>query len=317
VHTRTQTTTEEDDVSDESTRFDEVARSQHGLVTTQQATQILGRGRKARWVAEGRLVHAQPQVFRVSGAPETWHQAVTAAVLASGGIASHRTAAEIWGLLQATGHVEASVGPHHKVRLEPPAVVHRIADLRPDLAVHRVGIPVTDPVRTIIDLGLVLPQSCVADALSRGISTRLFEVREVRQLRDALGRPGRNGTGVLRKVLDRRLLAAAPEESVLEARLRSVIQRHGLPIPEFQYEVWHQGRFVARIDAAYPNARLGIEVDGFAHHSSMSAFQRDRTRQNRLVALGWTVLRFTWWDVNERPNVLAKVVRDTLERLAA
>ena len=37
-----------------------------------------------------------------------------------------------------------------------------------------------------------------------------------------------------------------------------------------------------------------IEVDGMAHHVDVDRFRRDRRRQNALVALGWTVLRF--WD---------------------
>jgi very-short-patch-repair endonuclease len=38
---------------------------------------------------------------------------------------------------------------------------------------------------------------------------------------------------------------------------------------------------------------LVIEVDGWAYHRTPDRFQRDRERQNRLVAAGWTVLRFT------------------------
>ena len=60
----------------------------------------------------------------------------------------------------------------------------------------------------------------------------------------------------------------------------------------------------------YAELRLAIEVDGFEHHSSPDAFQRDRTRQNRLVALGWTVLRFTWEDVVKRPAMVAQTIRD-------
>ena len=81
-----------------------------------------------------------------------------------------------------------------------------------------------------------------------------------------------------------------------------LVRQYELMAPAFQHEVWHGGRFIARIDCAYPDRKLAIEVDGFEHHSSPEAFQRDRTRQNRLVALGWTVLRFTWHDVVHRPS---------------
>jgi very-short-patch-repair endonuclease len=48
-----------------------------------------------------------------------------------------------------------------------------------------------------------------------------------------------------------------------------------------------------KLDLAYPEIRLAIEVDGFAVHSTRSAFDHDRTRENLLVTGGWTVLRFT------------------------
>lgn len=300
-----------------STVIDELARTQHGLVTTEQAVKALGPGRKDRWVAERRLLCVQPRVFRVAGAPQTWHQHLMAAALATGGVVSHRSAAEMWGLIRPAGYVDVSVQPPRAPRAQPPVIVHRIKDLHPELAVERQGLSLTDPVRTVIDLGLVLPTWAVRDALSRGITTRLFAVAQVDRLREALGRKGRNGTGVVRELLEERLLMGGEEESVLERRLMLLAQRHGLPAMAIQHEVWHAGRFIARIDGAYPERKLAIEVDGYEHHSSPDAFQRDRERQNCLVGLGWTVLRFTWHDVVHRPAAVAKQIADAIDRLPA
>lgn len=298
-------------------RVDEIARVQHGLITSAQAVKALGPSRKARWVAEGRLRSVQPRVFRVNGAPETWHQAVHAAALAAEGTVSHRSAAELWGLIKPAGYVDISVRYDHNPRMQPPAIVHRIRDLHPRLAVEREGMAVTDAVRTVIDLGLVLPHWAVRDALGRGLTTRLFTLKEVERLRDALGRPGRNGAGVVRRLIDDRLLTVDGEESLLEARFVDLARRNGLPRPSLQHEIWHAGRFVARVDAAYADLRLAIEVDGFESHTSPDTFQRDRTRQNYLVALGWTVLRFTWHDVVHDPATVASTIRDMISRLAA
>jgi very-short-patch-repair endonuclease len=302
---------------DRSYAVDEVARRQHGLITTSQAVEALGPSRKDRWVREGRLLSVQPSVFRVSGAPETWHQSVMAAALAVDGIASHRSAAELWGLIQPAGYVEVSVPGDVRRKVRPPAIVHRIKDLRPGLAVERSGLRVTDPVRTVIDLGLVMPWFLVHRAIAKGISTKALTVGEVRTLRDALGRPGRNGTGIVRAILDGNLLILDKEESELEKRLTDLARRRQLPTFTLQHEVWSEGRFVARIDAAIPELKLAVEVDGFEFHSTPDAFQRDRSRQNALVALGWTVLRFTWSDVVHRPDYVATAIEAELRRLSA
>lgn len=302
---------------DVSTVIDELARAQHGLVTSAQAVKALGPGRKDRWVAAGRLVSIQPRVFRVLGAPPTWHQALKAAELSTGGVVSHRSAAELWGLVQRAGYVEVSVKQARAPRAQPPTIVHRIADLHDELAVEREGVQLTDPTRTIIDLGLVLPIWSVGDALSRALTSRLLTLGEVERLRDALGRKGRDGTGVVRSLLEDRRQFGGVEESMLERRLVELVRSHDLERPALQHEVWHAGRFVARIDAAYPDRKIAIEVDGYGAHTSPEAFQRDRTRQNHLVTLGWTVLRFTWADVVDRPAMVAQEIRAALLRAAA
>lgn len=297
--------------------LDQTARSQHGLVTGQQAVAILGPHRKAKWVGRRQLTLVQPGVFRLTGAPETWHQMLMATALAADGVVSHRSAAELWGLIQPAGYVEVSIPPDRTARLRPPAIAHRIKDLHPNLAVERAGLPITDPVRTIIDLGLVLPSRGVSDALSQGLTLGLLTVADLERLRDALGRPGRNGTGVVRNILEARSLQSGTEESLLERRFLDLTRKAGLPVPVVQHEVWESGRLVARIDAAYPDRKIAIEVDGYGPHSSPEAFQRDRTRQNRLVALGWTVLRFTWDDVVRRPAEVARTIEAALRRAPA
>jgi len=298
-------------------RLDELVQRQHGLSTTSQAIEILGPSRKQRWVTERRLVSVQPGVLRVAGAPETWHQSLMAAALSANAVVSHRSAAELWCLIPPAGYIDISVHPSYRPRLRPPAVAHRILDLHPELAIERQGMRVTDPTRTIIDLGLVMSTWAVRDAMSRGLSTRLFRIADVDRLRDVLGRRGRNGTGIVRELLQERLLTGRPEASLLEKRLADLVRRHDVPTLVTEHEVWHAGRFVARVDAALPECRLAVEVDGYEHHSSPEAFQHDRTRQNRLVALGWTVLRFTWDDVVRRPAMVAQTIREAIDRLSA
>ncbi len=77
--------------------------------------------------------------------------------------------------------------------------------------------------------------------------------------------------------------------------------------------MWVDGELIAVVDVALIASRIAIEVDGMAYHVDVDRFRRDRSRQNDLVALGWTVLRFTWADLTERPGYVIAMIR----RLAA
>lgn len=72
------------------------------------------------------------------------------------------------------------------------------------------------------------------------------------------------------------------------------------------------GRLVARLDLAFPAARVAVEIDGLAYHSDAKRFQYDRTRQNLLVSLGWTVLRFTWRDLQDRPDYVVATIQQVV-----
>jgi hypothetical protein len=69
------------------------------------------------------------------------------------------------------------------------------------------------------------------------------------------------------------------------------------------------GRLLARGDIVFRGARLVVELDGWAYHVTPERFQHDRRRQNQLVAAGWTVLRFTWRDLTERPEYVVATIR--------
>ena len=73
--------------------------------------------------------------------------------------------------------------------------------------------------------------------------------------------------------------------------LRAIVGA-GLPEPVQQHPVSVGGRQY-RIDLAYPEHKVAIEIDGWEYHRSRSAFDDDRTRANDLVVAGWHVLRFT------------------------
>jgi len=85
-------------------------------------------------------------------------------------------------------------------------------------------------------------------------------------------------------------LADPRAESPRETALRLLLVAAGLPRPESQVEVRDGVRFVARLDLAWPQARVAIEYDG-AHHRGFLQHSRDLERHNALRALGWIVIQ--------------------------
>jgi very-short-patch-repair endonuclease len=78
----------------------------------------------------------------------------------------------------------------------------------------------------------------------------------------------------------------------LETRVLRALVAAGLPPPRQQYRVRIAGR-TCKIDLAYPDLLIAIELDGWDSHRTRSAFDSDRERANALVLAGWVVLRFT------------------------
>lgn len=294
-------------------RASRVAAAQHGLLTLADvAASGAPRGALRRWTAAGRIERVGAGVYRLVGAPPTWEQRLLAAVLAAGegAMASHRSAARLWGLLD-DDVLELTVPARRRPRLRG-AVLHRSADAIGAKVVRRRAVPVTPPLRMFVDLGAVVGAGLLEDVLDRALERRLVTLTGVELSLSELGGRGRAGAGVLRAVLEHRALGSDRPDSLLEPRMARLLGGVGLPAPAFQHEVRAAGRFVARVDFAYPDVRLAVEVDGWGAHSSPRAFQSDLARQNALVALGWTVLRFTWPDVVRRPAVVGADIRRVL-----
>jgi very-short-patch-repair endonuclease len=293
---------------DADRRVAELAARQLAVVGRRQALALgMTSPTLTRRLADGRLQRLLPGVYVVAGSAPSWHQRLMAACVAAGpaAAASHRAAGRLWSLLDGEQPLEVTVPLRKAPRIRHVAV-HRSTDLTADQVVRRRRIPVTNPIRTVVDLGAVLDPDEVEAALDRGLVAGLFSVLAVSQLLDRLARCGRSGCGVLRRVLDDRALGDDRPDGLLEAEMARLLRDAGLPPAVFQHVVRDEtGRFVAKADFAYPDIRLAIEVDGWSSHGSRRAFQDDRTRHNRLTTIGWTVLHFTWHDVVRRPSVVA------------
>jgi very-short-patch-repair endonuclease len=284
----------------------ELAARQHGLVERSQVG--LSDGSIAEWVAAKRLIRVHPGVYRVAGAPVTREQRLLAACLAAGAgsAVSHRCAAHEWALGRFADVIEIVTPRAQWPRLRG-VVVHRSTDLVPEHITVRHGIPITKPLRTLVDLGAVAPWA-VSDGLERGLTARLFGIHAADAALDELGRKGRTGVGVFRRVVDNRALGRGIPDGLLEPRMARLLRRHDLPVPVFQHWVTRD----IRVDFAYVDRMIAIEVDGHEAHGTPQAMARDLVRQNELVMLGWTVLRFTWHQVVKQPDTVARTLLVTL-----
>jgi very-short-patch-repair endonuclease len=73
-------------------------------------------------------------------------------------------------------------------------------------------------------------------------------------------------------------------------------------MPSFQFEVWVDGKLIARVDLAFPQFKIAIEIDGWSSRRTKAELARSTRRRNALTALGWIVLHFTWLDIVRDPE---------------
>lgn len=168
------------------------------------------------------------------------------------------------------------------------------------------------PVRATADLLRRLP---LAEAVVVADATQRERVVTLDALRAELAvHAGLRGVRQAYRALE---LSDGRAESPPESRLRLRMILAGLsPVPQFEVRD-AAGRFLARVDLAFPQARVAIEYDGREVHERSDVFVRDRQRQNALLAAGWLVLRYTADDLRLRPVAVMAEVAQALRRTAA
>jgi very-short-patch-repair endonuclease len=285
-----------------------IASGQGGIISRRQLRQLSHSDRSIDGLLHrGRLLTTTcAGVYRVAGAPESPEGRRWLAVLATRSPLSYLTAAQLWNLPVADDG-RLHITRFDRKRLVWPAGVrvHRVV-LEPDAVTDELGPPVTNRVETLLDcLGSIPP------AAARTLADRAKQQRwlERADLEHRLKRqPGRWGNQQLRS-----LLAAMGDDAHSEAerRLHALLRGAGIIGWRANLAVTIPGgRFV--IDAAFVQQRIAIEIDGYGPHSSREAFQGDRTKSNLLIAAGWTVLRFTWSDLVDRPSYVIATIRQLL-----
>jgi very-short-patch-repair endonuclease len=177
--------------------------------------------------------------------------------------------------------------------------VHRSA-LGPAEIRQSDDVPVTSVRRTAWDVAALEPLPVAVAALDAMVRAGRLRMAELREL-------AAQGHGRWRVTRVRRAVALVDPraESAPESRVRVALVLAGLA-PQPQYEIYDGGRFLARADFAWPEARLVLEYEG-AYHFEGGQIVRDDARIERLVAAGWRVLRISAADLRDLDRVVATV----------
>jgi very-short-patch-repair endonuclease len=295
--------------------LDAFASDHHGLVTRHAAARV-GVSERSwyRAIATGVLEHVHPGVCRMFGSARTPAQVIHAAVLATGpgAMASHRTAARLWGLPRPDDEPVDVILPQRSRRpTVAGAVVHRPRDLLDLTPSRRDHIPTTNVLRTLCDLGALDPVA-VSGAVGHVVTTALASPAALEAAIRRHGRRGRPGVPALREALGDWVLDGKPVDSVLEPAMARLLTEHGLPPAEFHAVI---GGY--EVDFLITGSPLVLECDGWTTHGrDRRQFERDRTRDADLAALGHVVLRFTYRAIVTRPAREADRIRRNVLRWA-
>jgi very-short-patch-repair endonuclease len=277
----------------------ELARRQHGVVSARQMLE-LGHARATIgvWERDGKLHRIYRGVFAVGHEALTWEGRCLAAVLANEpAVASHRTAAWIWGLLRSrpgTFHLIAPTRRHRK-----KLVVVHFARLEDEDVKTVDGIPVTSVARTVLDLAArESPDRLLQRAEERGLlDRRRFEAL----LERTKGHRGNRALGEALRIY-------RPEEATLrsglERRFRDLVISAGLPAPQTNVAVLGY-----ELDCYWEAERFAVELDSYGTHGSRLSFERDPRRDDDLLLAGIAVVRVTAHRLDREP-------RETVDRIA-
>ena len=267
----------------------EDAADQNHLLATSDLTRLgLDRKQVARLCDDRIIERIVRGLYRVAGTRCPQQDIAAAVCRHAGAVASHESALWLHDI-----DVDPPEPPH--LTLPPGAtshttlgVLHRSPLERIDVT-RRRGIPVTTLARAVVDASAHLSVTALHEVTAQAITARRTTVRLIEEAaRRVEAEPGRIGHGTLRTVLESWAGRILPD-SVAEATVLRRIIGFGLARPVTQHEVRDDaGRFVARVDLAWPDERVCREYDSDGYHPPPKV-EEDERRRARIEAAGWSV----------------------------
>jgi very-short-patch-repair endonuclease len=175
-------------------------------------------------------------------------------------------------------------------------------------SVVRDGIPVTGPIRTLVDLAASSDPAAIERMVNEADQLDLVDPETLRR---ALGDcRGQRGVARLRTVLDPR--AFRRTRSGLERSFLRLVERAGLPV--LLTGEWVNG---FEVDFFWPGLGLVVETDGLRYHRTPARQARDRRRDQAHTVAGMTQLRFTDTQIDFEVPYVIETLRTVARRLGA
>lgn len=251
-------------------------------------------------LGRGKLQRVFPHVYARRGPAVTGAVLLRGALLHAGDDAalSHLTALHVWGHHPLSQPVHLTIAQQSKRAGTQGLVVHRRNGFRvQDHSTVARGLRVTPLPRALVDSWPLLELPQRRPLLLDLVRERAVLTADVRAA--LLERPNIGGHRSLAQAID---LAENGCQSELEAMgVLSVFRHRSLPRSVGQFPVPVEGRRL-RLDRAWPEVQLAVELDGARFHTDPDARRRDLARDAVLASMGWVVLRFTYADVLRDPD---------------
>lgn len=241
-------------------------------------------------------------VFLVGGGELSDRSRWRAALLACGELAtlSHESAAAVWRLAGRDSETHVSVPASRRVR--PAGIrIHRPAVMPRPRWVD--GLRVSSPLETLVDLAAFRSAEGLDRMVDEAARRRLIDFDSALEAVKGIARRGA-------RQLERALATADETDSDLEDVFLAVIRSAGVPEPLTQQKLCG-----FRVDFLWPDLRLVVETDGLQFHRTREQQAKDRRRDQRLTAAGYTCLRFTDHQVRHQPGSVLTTLRHVIRRL--
>ncbi|MBV9417201.1 MAG: DUF559 domain-containing protein [Solirubrobacterales bacterium] len=235
----------------------------------------------SRWVGQSYLIPRLPRVYAVGHGAPSVEADLWAAVLYAGpgAMLSHATALWWHGLIENRPWPLQVTTPRRCRSLRGIRVYGRRSCER----MPHKGVPTTSLEQAVLDFAAVAPHERLRHILAVADHGKVLDIAELQ----VIAGNGRPGSPKLRKALERHEPKLAHTRSELERLFLPLCERIGIPLPEVN--VYIAGVLV---DAVWGEKKLVVELDGRDNHSSWAQIQEDRSKELRLRAAGFGVVRY-------------------------